>query len=281
MIHAFLNYAFMQNALAVGVLASVACGFIGVIIIEKKLVMMSGGIAHVSYGGVGLGYLLGIEPIIGALIFALAGALGIGYLKDKSKTGVDVVISLLWSAGMALGVLFVALTPGYPPDLSSYLFGNILAVTKSGLYFVGVLTVVVVAVVWVFFENWKSYLFDEEFSLIRGVWVKFLRYLLLALIALTVVALIRVVGIILSLALLTAPAATSSLFAKSLEKRIIYAVIIGNIYSFSGLCVSYALDMSSGAVIVVISVLCYFAAFGVKKVLDIIKAASFAGGSKV
>ena len=133
MLESLFKYQFLQNAVAAALLASVACGIIGVLIIEKKLVMMSGGIAHTSYGGVGLGYLLGFEPLLGAFAFSILAAFGIGFLKQKGGARSDVVMGLLWSLGMALGILFIALRPGYPPDLNSYLFGNILSVTKSDL----------------------------------------------------------------------------------------------------------------------------------------------------
>ena len=116
-----LNYQFIQNAIFAGILASIVCGIIGVIIVEKKLVMMSGGIAHTSYGGIGLGYLLGFEPIYGAFFVSILAALGIGYIKRNGSTRSDVIIGLFWSLGMALGILFISLMPGYPPDLSSYL----------------------------------------------------------------------------------------------------------------------------------------------------------------
>jgi len=125
MLTALLQYEYLQKAVLASIFASIVCGVIGVIIIEKKLVMMSGGIAHTAYGGVGLGYMLGFEPIIGAFIFAVAAAFGIGVIKRRAGGNSDVVIGLFWSLGMALGILFIALTPGYPPDLSSYLFGSI------------------------------------------------------------------------------------------------------------------------------------------------------------
>jgi zinc transport system permease protein len=195
-------------------MASIVCGMIGVVIVEKKLVMMSGGIAHTSYGGVGLGYLLGFEPIIGAFIFSVCAAMGIGYVKRKGGANSDVIIGLFWSLGMALGILFIALMPGYPPDLSSYLFGSILSVTYANLYLMISLTFIVTLVVVCFFNHWKAYLFDEEFAAILGVKTAFLEYLLLILVAMTVVVLIRVVGIILVLALLTAPAATAALLSR-------------------------------------------------------------------
>ncbi len=261
MISAVFQYQFLQNAIIAGVMASIVCGIIGVIIVEKKLVMMSGGIAHTSYGGVGLGYLLGFEPIIGAFLFSVCASLGIGFLKRKGGAHTDVIIGLFWSFGMALGILFVALMPGYPPDMSSYLFGSILSVTKMDIYLMSSLTVIVVFVVVMLFNYWKAYLFDEEFAAIKGINTAFLEYLLLLLIAMTVVAMIRVVGIILVLALLTAPAATAGLFASSLKSRMVYSVILGNIFSISGLWISYELNIASGATIVILAVVCFFLAY--------------------
>lgn len=266
MINAIFEYQFMQNALLAGILASIVCGIIGVIVVEKKLIMMSGGIAHTAYGGVGLGYLLGFEPVLGAFLFAVLSALGIGLISRKKGAQADILIGLFWPFGMALGILFISLMNTYPPDMSSYLFGNILSVTKSSLWLMAGMTAVVLLSVITLFNNWKAYLFDSEFASIIGIKTAFLEYFLLALIAMTVVVLIRVVGIILVLALLTAPAAVSGMFFKDLKKRMISSVIFGAFFCIAGLCVSYYLDIASGAAIVILCVLCYFIIYTVKRV---------------
>lgn len=271
MIQAVFEYQFLRNAVLSGVFASVVCGIIGVIIVEKKLIMMSGGIAHTSYGGVGLGYLLGFEPIIGAFIFSVCAALGIGCIKRKGGANSDVVIGLFWSLGMALGILFIALMPGYPPDLSSYLFGSILSVTRLDLYLTVCLTAVVALAVVALFNNWKAYLFDEEFAFIMGVNTAFLEYLILVLVAMTVVALIRVVGIILVLALLTAPAAMASVLTSNLKRRMIYAVLLGNFFCLAGLWISYELNVASGSVIAALSVTCCLASYAARSFLGYIR----------
>lgn len=264
MLEAIFQYQFMRNAFIAGLLASVVCGIIGVIVIEKKLIMMSGGIAHAAYGGVGLGYLLGFEPIIGALLFSLSSALGVGAIKRKAQRA-DVAIALFWSLGMALGVFFTALAPGYPPNLSTYLFGNILSVTTSDLYMMAGLTLAVAFVIMAFYNDWKMYLFDEEFAFILKKRTVFLEFLLLCLIAMTVVVLIRVVGIILVLALLTAPGAIAGLFCRRLGGRMAAASAIGAVLCVSGLWASYELDIASGAAIVILSVVSYLAAYLIKK----------------
>ncbi len=167
---------------------------------------------------------------------------------------------------MSLGILFIALTPGYPPDLSSYLFGSILSVTKADLYLTAAFTVIIALAVVILFDDWKAYLFDEEFAFIKGVKTVFLEYLLLVLVAMTVVALIRVVGIILVLALLTAPAATAAVITSDLKRRMVYAVTLGNIYCFGGLWISYRINAASGAVIVTLSVACCLTAYAIKAI---------------
>jgi zinc transport system permease protein len=264
MLAALFHYTFLQNALIAGILASIVCGLIGIIIVEKKLVLMSGGIAHTSYGGVGLGYLLGFEPILGAFLFSVSAALGIGFIKRKNGARAETLIALFWSLGMALGILFVSLMPGYPPDLTSYLFGNILSVTKVDLALMLCLTFIVAAVVLVLYNNWKAYLFDEEFARIIGIRTVFLEYLLLILIAMTIVVLIRVVGIILVLALLTAPAATASMLTSDLKKRMLYAIFFGMFFCLAGLWLSYTLNIASGASIVILSVLFYLIAYAIR-----------------
>jgi len=271
MIEALFDYKFLQYAFIASLLTSIICGIIGVIIIEKKLVMMSGGIAHTSYGGVGLGYLLGFEPILGAFAFSILAAFGIGYIKRKGGTKTDVVIGLFWSLGMALGILFIALTPGYPPDLSSYLFGNILSVLSSDIILISIVTLIVVFSILIFFNDWKSYLFDDEFAFIMGKKTAFMDYFLLVLVALTVVALIKVVGIILVIALLTAPAASAALLTNKFKNRIILSIIFGIIFSFFGLWLSYEINIASGATIVILSVLCYIILFIIQSVNKKIK----------
>lgn len=261
MIEALLHYQFMQYALISSLLASFVCGIIGVIIVEKKLVMMSGGIAHTAYGGVGLGYLLGFEPILGAFGFAIAASLGLGYIKKRGGAKSDVIIALFWSLGMALGIVFVALAPEYPPDLSSYLFGNILSVRRSDIYIMLGVAAITAFIIFVFYNDWKIYLFDGEFAKISGLKTTLMEYTLLLLIALNVVALIRVAGIILVIALLSAPAALSALISKNLKNRIFLSMLFGAAFCIIGLFVSYEVNVSSGAVIIVVSSLVYFISY--------------------
>lgn len=253
MLKALFQYSFLQNAVISAILASIACGIIGTIVIEKRLTMMSGGIAHTAFGGIGLGYLLGIEPIIGALLFSIAAALGVVTIKRKTKMNTDIPIGLFWSAGMSLGIIFIYITPGYPPDMSTYLFGDILTVSRSNLYFILILDVILIAAIISLFQAFKAYMFDEEFSTVIGIHTKFIEYLLFILIALAVVVLIHVVGIVLIMALLTAPPAIARLFTHDLKKVMLYAVVLGIIFCLLGLWISYTLNIPSGAAIVLLT----------------------------
>lgn len=248
-----LQYEFMRNALFAGLLASVACGIIGTYVIVKRLVFISGGIAHTSFGGIGLGYFLGINPVVGALLFTVASALGMGMVTKRTRLAEDTAIGILWAMGMALGIIFIGLTPGYAPDLFGYLFGNILTVPLSDLTLMLALDVVIIAVVISLYKEFLAISFDEEFGVVAGVPVERLYLLLLCLIALTVVVLIRVVGIILVIALLTIPAATARQFTCDLKKMMLLSVLFGAVFTFCGLWLSYELDLASGATIILVS----------------------------
>ncbi len=252
MIEILLNYQFMQNAFLTAILASIVCGIIGTIVVEKKLVMMSGGIAHTAFGGIGLGYLLGFEPIIGALLFSAGSSFLIASIKRKTNTNTDTLIGILWSSGMALGILFIFLSPGYPPDMASYLFGDILAVTRFDVYVILALVFFTVFVVVAFFKNWQAFLFDEEFSFVTGMNTTFMEYFMFLLIALSIVVLIKVVGIILVIALLTAPTAIAKLFTYNLKTLMIISSALGIVISLSGLLLSYYLNIPSGATIILV-----------------------------
>mgnify|MGYP000583684151 CR=1 FL=1 len=260
-----LQYQFMQNALLAGLLAAIACGIVGVYVVVKKVVFISGGIAHASFGGIGLGYLLGINPVLGAMFFAVASAVGIGMVTRRTKLPEDTAIGILWAMGMALGIIFIGLAPGYAPDLFSYLFGSILTVPTFDLMLMLILDVVIIVLVLLLYKEFLYLSFDEEFSTISGVPTEKLYLLLLCLVALTVVVLIRVVGIILVIALLTIPAALARQLTYNLKKMMLWAILAGFVFTFSGLWISYLLDLASGATIILVSGTVLFISFGINK----------------
>jgi zinc transport system permease protein len=245
-----LQYDFMRNAIIAGLLAAVACGIVGTYVVTKKIVFISGGIAHASFGGIGLGYLININPVIGATIFALVSSLGIGLISRKTRLPEDTAIGLIWTIGMALGIVFIALAPGYAPDLFSYLFGNILTVPVTDLLIMCALDIVIVVLVIIFYKEFLAISFDENYSTVIGVPVEALYLTLLVMIALTVIVLIRVVGIILVIALITMPAAMASRFTYNFKKMMLLSILFGIIFTMGGLWLSYWLDLPSGATII-------------------------------
>ncbi|KEI00716.1 metal ABC transporter permease [Clostridium botulinum] len=268
MINAFFQYAFMRHAVISVVLASIVCGIIGTIVVEKKLVMMSGGIAHTAFGGIGMGYFLGIEPMIGALVFSILSALGIAKIKRSTNTNSDTLIGMFWSLGMALGIIFIAFTPGYPPDMNSYLFGNILRVSSMDVNIMAILDVIVVAIVVVLFNYFKAYLFDDEFTQVLGINTSFLEYLTYIIIACTIVVLIRVVGIILVIALLTVPPAIAKQFTFNLKSIMFISCLLGVIFGFIGLVLSYYFNIASGASIIIVAVGSYVLVYLIRKMAN-------------
>ncbi|NOX71973.1 MAG: metal ABC transporter permease [Candidatus Micrarchaeota archaeon] len=255
-----LSYTFFQNALIAALLASIACGVIGVYVVIKRIVFISGGISHSSFGGLGIAYYLGAEPLLGALIFAIASALGIGFLSKKSSERDDTVIGAVWAIGMAIGILFIAMTPGYAADLFSYLFGNILMVSSGHLLIMFVLDIIILASIGLFYNVFRAVAFDEEFAKTVGIPVFALNMFLLSLVALTVVIMIKAVGIILLIALLTLPAATANKMTKDMKRMMVLATFLGIIYSSAGIFISYFFDLPSGAMIILISAIGYLIA---------------------
>ncbi len=247
-----MQYEFMRNALAAGLLAAVACGIVGVYVVVKRIVFISGGIAHTSFGGIGLGYFLGINPIIGALVFALGAGLTIGMVTRRTRLPEDTAIGVLWAMGMALGVVLIGLTPGYAPDLMSYLFGNILTVPSSDLMLMLLLDAIIVGIVVTLYKEYLIVSFDEEYATAVGIPVERLWLVLLGMIALTVVVLIRVVGMILVIALLTFPAAMARQFTHSMKTMMVLSVALGMAFTVGGLALSYSLSLPSGATIILL-----------------------------
>jgi zinc transport system permease protein len=249
----------MQNALIAGVLASIACGIIGVYVVVKRMVFISGGISHASFGGVGLGYFLGINPVLGALFFTLISALSMGIVTRRTKLAEDTAIGILWATGMALGIIFTDLTPAeYTSDLFGYLFGDILLIPSSDLIMMLILDIIIIMVVFLLYKEFLALSFDEEFGTIAGAPIERLYLILLCLIALTVVILIRAVGIILIIALLTIPAAISRQFTHNFKKMMLLSIILSILFSISGLWLSYGLKLASGATIVLVAGIGFF-----------------------
>lgn len=253
-----LGFDFMQNALAAGLLASLICGVIGSLVVVNRIVFISGGIAHASYGGVGLAFILGLPVLPVTSAFTVCMALIMALVTLRARERVDTVIGVIWAAGMAMGIILLDFTPGYNVDLMSYLFGSILAVPRSDLWLMAGLAAVVIALVLVFYRGFMVMSFDEEFARSRGVPVNFLYILLIVMVGLSVVMIIRVVGLILVIALLTIPPFIAERRTRSLRVMMIVSTVLSGIFTVFGLMISYALDITSGASIIAVAAVGFF-----------------------
>ena len=250
-----LQFGFMRNALMAGLLVSIACGIVGTFVVINRIVFISGGIAHAAYGGIGLSYFCKFDPVLGAIIFSLAAALGMGAVHRKTRQRADTIIGVMWAIGMAIGIIFVDMSAGYKVDLMSYLFGSILAVPSSDLLIMVILDVTIIVLVALFYKELLAISFDETFATVENVPVDAIYVLLMAMIALTVVMMI---------ALLTMPAAISGQFVKDMKKMMVLASILGVIFTTTGLWLSYFLNLTSGATIILVSGVAYLLSLAVR-----------------
>ena len=258
------SYGFMRNALMAGILVSIACGVIGTLVVLNRIVFLSGGIAHAAYGGVGLAFYLGIDPVIGAVVFSLISALGMGLVQRKTRQRADTLIGAMWAVGMALGIIFINLSPGYKADLMSYLFGSILAVSQLDIWLMLTVVGLVIVLVVMFYKGWLAISFDETFARVRNIPVDALYLLMIAMIGLTVVIAMRVVGLIMIIALLTIPPAIANLFLKSMWKIMVLASALSVIFTVAGLVISYTLNLTSGATIILVAGAAYLVVYLVR-----------------
>ncbi len=244
------GYAFFRNALIAALLSSIIAGIVGSYIVAKRSVFISSGITHASFGGMGIAYYFGWPPFLGAGLFAVLSALGIEWSSNKVGLREDSSIAILWSLGMAIGILFVFLTPGYTPNLMGFLFGDILTVKVTDLIWLAGTAIVCVVAVILFYQAIVTVAFDPDFAKVSGLPAQAIKYISSVLVSIAIVLSIKVMGIILVLSLFTIPAAAANLFARSLNKVMIGAVLIGVIGSLSGLLIAYFLDLPSGATII-------------------------------
>lgn len=266
-----LQYTFFQNALIGSLLASIACGIIGTYIITRRLVFISGGITHASFGGIGLGLWLGIPPLLSAALFSVLSAFGVEWLSKRHDTREDSAIAVFWTLGMALGIIFSFLSPGFMPDLSAYLFGNILTITHSDLILLAVIALSLILFFGLFLHSIVCIAFDREFAQSQQLPVTLIEYLLMMFIALTIVACLRLVGIVLVISLLTLPQMTANLFCNSFKRIIGYSILFGWLSCLGGLMFAFYYNIPSGASIIFISILIYAIAKIGKRIIKLRK----------
>lgn len=252
-----LQYAFFQNALIGSLLTAIACGIVGTYIVSRRLVFISGGITHASFGGLGLGFYLGMNPILMAMLFSIFSAFGVEWVSKTQNVREDSAIAGVWSLGMALGVIFIFLTPGYAPNLSAYLFGNILTISTADILWILGLVVVLIGLFSLFLREIVYVAFDRDFAVTQRLPVKWVEYVMMCFIAVTIVLSIRLVGIMLLMSLLTLPQVTVNLFTSDFRKIIWGSIAIGFFGCVAGLVLSYFLNVPSGAFIILVLVILF------------------------
>ncbi len=254
----FFQYSFFTNALIGAIFGSIACGIIGTYIVVKRLVFISGGITHASLGGLGIGFYFGFNPILSAMVFSIFSAFGIEWLSGKNGVREDSAIASFWSFGMAIGIMFIYLKAGFAPNLSEYLFGNILNITTGDIYAFAALSVVL-SVIFFFFHREILYVaFDSDFAKTRNFPVKFIEYAMMFFIAVSIVLTIRLVGVVLLMSLLTMPQMIANLYTAKFTKMIFLSILFGLVGCISGLLLSTFVNVPSGASIIFILIGIYF-----------------------
>jgi zinc transport system permease protein len=263
-----MSYAFMRNAILAGAIASVLCGVIGTFVVVKRLVFASGGISHAAFGGLGLCHLLGLAPLLGAVGAAVVCALVLGLVGGDRLRSHDALIGVLWSVGMAFGVVCLQLAPGYAPNLMALLFGDILTVSSSQLQMALALNAMVLVVVALLFKEFVAVSFDESFAAVQGVPVKLMLTTLLILIAVSIVLLIQVVGVILVIALLSIPPLIGLQLVRGFKELLAVSIGTALTITLTGLAISYWLDLPSGPAIILLGTIALGVAAGARAIVD-------------
>lgn len=250
-----LGFTFFQYALLGSLLTAIACGIVGTYIVARRLVFISGGITHASFGGLGLGFYLGTNPILMAMAFSVLCAFGVEWVSRTQNVREDSAIAGIWSLGMALGVIFIFLTPGYAPNLSAYLFGNILTISAMDIVMIFALVVLLIILFVFFFKEIVYAAFDRDFAATQRLPVRMIEYIMMFFIAITIVLSIRLVGIMLLMSMLTIPQITVNLFTSNFKKIIFGSILVGFVGCICGLVGSYYLNVPSGAFIILVLIL--------------------------
>ncbi len=260
-----LQFEFMRNALLAGLLASIICGIMGTLVVVNRIVFLSGGIAHAAFGGIGLAFFFGWHYMVGTIGFSLLAAFIMAAITFKAKHRADTIIGVIWAIGMAIGIILLDLTPGYNVDLMSYLFGSILTVPDSDIWMMLGVGLATVAIVLYFYNDYLALSYDEEFAQIRGVHVKTLYFIMIAMLAVGIVMIIQVVGLILVIALLTIPPYIAEKYSTSLIKMMLLASMLSAIFTITGLWLSFAFNLTSGASIIMVAGIGFLVSLGIDR----------------
>ncbi|MDE7407442.1 MAG: metal ABC transporter permease [Muribaculaceae bacterium] len=254
------QYQFFRNALLGVAIISIAAGIIGTYIVTRRLVAISGGITHACFGGLGLGYFMGWNPIGTAAVFAILSSLGVEWMSTRTRVREDSAIAVVWALGMAVGVLFVFLTPGYVPELNSFLFGNILTISVADLWTFGIYTIVLIAIISLWFRRIVLCAFDRDFAIVSGLNVRLVNSVMTIMVAVCIVLTIRLVGIMLLMSMITLPQLTAENFCSRFRPMMLSSIIISIVSCISGLMLATVINVPCSAIIVILQITVYAAA---------------------
>jgi zinc transport system permease protein len=260
------QYEFMRNAMLTGLLVSIACGIVGTLVVVNRLAFLAGGVAHAAYGGLGLSAFMGWAPMVGTVPFSIVASLIMGYILRNNKDRADTVIGVMWAVGMAIGIILIDLKPGYFVDLMSYLFGSIMAVSSGSLFWMVLLNLGIIISVVVLYKEILGMSYDEEFAAISGIPVKLLYYVILVMVAFTIVMLIKAVGLILVIALFTIPASIAGMFTNDLKRMMMFSVLLSALFTTGGLILAYYLNLTAGATIILFACAGFGIAYAGKRI---------------
>ena len=261
------QYGFIIKGLLGAIFASITAGLAGTYVVSKRMVFLSGGITHASFGGIGIGYFMGINPVIGAAVFGILSALGVEYLSVKQRIREDSAIGILWAFGMAVGIIFIYLTPGYTPNLMSYLFGSILTVSRADIIALGAMSVILMLYFGIFYRTILYISFDEVYARTYSSYVDTFKYITTSLIALTIVLNIRMAGVVLVISLLTIPPNIAMLFTRVYFKIVISSILAGFVGTATGYVISYYAGIPVGATIIFTLVMLWVLVKGITQLI--------------
>lgn len=257
------EYAFFRNAVAGVLIISVASAVIGTYIVTRRLVAISGGVTHACFGGLGLGYFLGVNPVLTAALFAVGASVGVEWMSARHRVREDSAIAVVWALGMAIGIFFVFLTPGYVPELNTFLFGNVLTISTVDLWMFGVYTVVLLAFVAIYYREIVACAFDHDFAMVMGMPVKFVTYSMTVLVAVCIVLTIKLVGVMLLMSMFALPQMIAEVFSHRFRGIMLLSVLVSAACCVAGLMVSSMVDVPCSAIIVIVMAGVYVCAKGV------------------
>ena len=258
-----LQFDFMRNAVIAGCFASLICGIIGSFVVVNRLVFLAGGIAHAAFGGIGIAFFFGIPYLVGTLGVAMTAAIIMTMVLLKQKNRADTFIGILWAVGMAIGIVLLDMTPGYNVNLMSYLFGSILAVPGTDIYWMAGLSVIILLSAGFFYRDILAISYDDEFARLRGIPVNLIYFLFIGLVAVAIVLIIRVVGLILVIALLTIPPYIAEKYCRSLARMMMVSAMLSVVFNMTGLWLAYTYDLTSGATIILVAGAAFFVSLAV------------------